>query len=53
MAGALTLARTQWVVTHLAFDTARVDPLATRNDPFLKNLVEDRFVEGFPQPRGE
>ena len=53
MAGALTVARTQWVVTHLSLDTARVDPLAARNDPFFKNLVEDRFVEGLSLPRGE
>src|SRR5450755_1197865 len=52
-AGGLALARTQRVVTHLSLDTARVDPLAARNDPFLKNFVEDRFVEGFSLPREE
>jgi hypothetical protein len=53
MAGGLSLARTQRVVTHLSFDTARVDPLAARDDPLLKNFVEDCFVEGFSLPRGE
>jgi hypothetical protein len=41
------------VVTHLALHAARVDPIATRNNSFLKNFVEDRFVEGFSLPRGE
>jgi hypothetical protein len=53
MTGELALARTQRVVTHLSLDTARVDPLAARDDPLLKNFVEDRFVEGFSLPRGE
>ena len=52
-AGALALAGTQRVVTHLALHTARVDPIAARNDPLLKNFVEDRFMEGFSLLRGE
>ena len=51
--GALSLAGPEIVVAHLALHAARIDPIATRNDPLLKNFVEDRFVEGFSLPRGE
>ena len=47
------LAWAKRVVAHLALHPTRVDPIATRNNPLLKNFVEDRFVESFSLPRGE
>ena len=40
-------------VAHLSFHAARVDPIATGNHPLLKNLVQNRLVEGVSLPRGE
>src|SRR5215471_14682149 len=44
---ALALTRPQVVAAHLALHAARIDSVATRNNPFLKNLVEDCLVEDF------
>jgi len=40
------------VLKRIGFHATRLDPIATRNDPLLKNFVENRFVEGFSLPRG-
>ncbi|MGI8959600.1 MAG: hypothetical protein ACR2IV_07555 [Bryobacteraceae bacterium] len=53
VASALTFAWTQIVVAHFSFHAARIDPIPARNDAFLKNLIEDRFMQGFLLLRGE
>jgi hypothetical protein len=51
--GAVALALSKGVVTHLSLYAARVDPTAARNHPLLKNFIEDCLVESFSLPRGE
>jgi hypothetical protein len=47
------LAWAQRVATHLALHAARVDSIATRDNPLFENFVKDRCVKGFSLPRGE
>jgi hypothetical protein len=53
MAGALPLPGAQRVVAHLTFHSTDVDAAAAGSDALLKDLFEDRFMKGFPLPRGE
>jgi len=41
------------VVAHLPLHAAEVDPVSAGDDAPLQDLVEDRFVQDFPLPRGE
>ena len=50
---ALALAGPQVVVAHFPFHAARIDPIPAGADALLKDLIEDRFMQGFPVLRGE
>jgi hypothetical protein len=52
-ASALSFTWTQIVVAHFPFDATWIDPIPARNDALLKNLVQDRFMQGFLLLRGE
>src|SRR5271166_382517 len=52
-ASRLAFSRSQWVVAHLAFHAARIDPISAGNHAFLENLVQNRFMQGFLVLRGE
>jgi hypothetical protein len=53
MASALAFAWPQIIVAHFPLYTAWVDPIPARDDPFVKDFVEDRFMQGLPLLRGE
>jgi hypothetical protein len=53
MTGAPAFAWAQWVITHLSLYATRVDAIATRNHALLQNLIQNRFMQGFPLLRGE
>jgi hypothetical protein len=52
-ASALAFTWTQIVVAHFPFHATRIDPIPTGNDAFLKNLIQNRFMQGFLLLRGE
>lgn len=49
----LTLAWAQVVVAHLPLHAAEVDPVPAGDDPFFKDLPQNRLLQGWPLPRGE
>jgi hypothetical protein len=51
--GALALSGPEIVVAHLALYAAEVDPVPTGDKAFLEDFPQDRFMQGFPLPRGE
>ena len=53
MAGSLALPRPQVVVAHLALHSAEVDAVSAGDDALVKDLLQDRFMQGFSLPRGE
>jgi hypothetical protein len=42
--GAQAFTWTLGVVTHFSLHAPRVDPIADRDDPLVKNFVADRFA---------
>jgi hypothetical protein len=44
---------TQWEVTHLSLDPARVASATTRYDFILQNFFENPFMKRYPRLRGE
>src|SRR5713226_137431 len=52
-ASALAFTWTQIVVAHFPFHATRIDPIPARNDAFLKNLIQNGFMQGFLLLRGE
>lgn len=53
MTSELALPGPQIVVAHLPLHSADVDPVPAGDDTFVKDLLQDRFMQGFPLPRGE
>jgi hypothetical protein len=49
----LDVPRTKRESAHLALDSTAVAPVASGDDAFLEDLVENRFMKGPPPPRGE
>jgi hypothetical protein len=52
-ARALALARPKFVVAHFALHSAEVDAVSAGDDPLLEDLPQNRFMQGFPAPRGK
>jgi hypothetical protein len=48
-----SLAGSQSIITHLAFDAARIPSVATRYDAFFENFIQHRFMKSGLLLRGE
>ena len=52
-AGALAFTWTQIVVAHFSFHATRIDSIPAGDPAFLKDLIQNRFMQGFLLLRGE
>jgi hypothetical protein len=52
-ASALAFTWAQAIVAHFPFHAARIDSIPARDDAFLKNLIQNRFMQDFLLLRGK